>query len=59
VGLANIRERLRVLYGAAQEVRVQNLAPQGLEVQLTLPFEPASVAVPMESAEPKLAVGAP
>ena len=60
VGLANIRERLRVLYGSAQEVRVQNMVPQGLEVQLTLPFDPASVAIPMESTEPQLApAGAP
>jgi two-component system LytT family sensor kinase len=55
VGLTNIRERLRVLYGSAQEVRVQNLLPKGLEVQLTLPFEPASVAIPIESTEPQLA----
>jgi signal transduction histidine kinase len=58
VGLANTRERLRVLYGDAQTVEVRNLAPQGLEVRLTLPFEPASVAAPMELADPAVALQA-
>jgi LytS/YehU family sensor histidine kinase len=53
VGLANTRERLRVLYGQAQEVSVRPLEPSGLEVRLVLPFEPASIAAPMETAAVK------
>ncbi|MBY4599866.1 histidine kinase [bacterium BD-1] len=40
VGLANTRERLRVLYGDAQSVQARNRASGGLEVTLALPFEP-------------------
>ncbi|GGA86554.1 hypothetical protein GCM10011521_26320 [Arenimonas soli] len=39
VGLANTRERLSVLYGDAQSVRVHACDEGGLEVELTLPFE--------------------
>jgi len=42
VGLANTRERLRVLYGARQHLGTRNLAPHGLEILLDLPFDPAS-----------------
>jgi signal transduction histidine kinase len=41
VGLANTRERLRVLYGERQHVRVDNRPGGGVEVALSLPFEPA------------------
>jgi two-component system, LytTR family, sensor kinase len=39
VGLANVRERLRVLYGQAQRFAAGNRQPQGFEVRLALPFE--------------------
>jgi LytS/YehU family sensor histidine kinase len=39
VGLANTRERLRVLYGAWHEFTIRRLQPQGTEVHLVLPFE--------------------
>ena len=41
VGLANTRERLRVLYGDAQEFRTANRDPRGFEVFVRLPFERA------------------
>ena len=41
VGLANTRERLRVLYGDAQEFRTANRQPHGFEVFVRLPFERA------------------
>lgn len=41
VGLANTRERLRVLYGARQHMGTRNLDPRGLEILLDLPFDPA------------------
>ncbi len=41
VGLANTRERLRVLYGSRQHMGTRNLAPRGLEILLDLPFDPA------------------
>ena len=42
VGLANTRERLRVLYGDDQHFTICRLQPQGTEVRLQFPFEPAS-----------------
>jgi two-component system, LytTR family, sensor kinase len=42
VGLANTRERLRVLYGAQQEFSIGNRAPRGAEVHIRLPFEAAA-----------------
>jgi sensor histidine kinase YesM len=39
VGLANIRERLQVLYGNRQEFLVENLEPHGLKVTLGVPHE--------------------
>lgn len=39
VGLANTRERLRVLYGERQHFSIRNLQPHGTEVQLQFPFE--------------------
>jgi hypothetical protein len=42
VGLANTRERLRVLYGERQEFSIGNRAPHGAEVQIRLPFEAAA-----------------
>ena len=39
VGLANTRERLRVLYGAGQHFSIGNRLPRGAEVHIRLPFE--------------------
>ncbi len=41
VGLANTRERLRVLYGDGQEFHTANRQPHGFEVFVKLPFERA------------------
>lgn len=41
VGLANTRLRLRQLYGAAQSMRVDGGASQGLLVEIALPFREA------------------
>jgi two-component system, LytTR family, sensor kinase len=41
VGLANTRERLRVLYGDDQEFRTCNRLPHGFEVHVKLPYERA------------------
>lgn len=40
VGLANVRERLRVLYGERQSFETEDRDPRGFLVRLTLPFEP-------------------
>jgi two-component system, LytTR family, sensor kinase len=40
VGLRNVFERLRVLYGPTGASRARNLEHGGLEVELRLPFEP-------------------
>jgi two-component system, LytTR family, sensor kinase len=42
VGLANVRERLRVLYGDEQHFEAGNRQPQGFIVRLALPFEQAA-----------------
>ncbi|HSE11975.1 MAG TPA: histidine kinase [Rudaea sp.] len=42
VGLANTRERLRVLYGERQEFGIGNREPRGAEVRIRLPFEAAA-----------------
>jgi hypothetical protein len=42
VGLANTCERLRVLYGERQHFGISRLQPQGTEVRLQFPFEPAT-----------------
>jgi hypothetical protein len=42
VGLANTRERLRVLYGERQHFEIGRLQPQGTEVRLQFPFEQTS-----------------
>jgi two-component system LytT family sensor kinase len=39
VGLRNVFERLRVLYGEASHSSARNLEPHGLQVELKLPFE--------------------
>jgi len=41
VGLANTRERLRVLYGERQSFSIANRQPHGVEVHLRLPFDAA------------------
>ena len=41
VGLANTRERLRVLYGERQQLSICNCAPHGVDVHIRLPFETA------------------
>jgi hypothetical protein len=45
VGLANTRERLRVLYGEDQEFRTANRIPNGFEVHMRLPYERAPADV--------------
>jgi signal transduction histidine kinase len=42
VGLANTRERLGVLYGGDQELRLENVQPSGLTVKICIPFERSS-----------------
>jgi signal transduction histidine kinase len=44
VGLANARDRLRVLYGAAQRFEIGNRPEGGCEVRVRLPFERAEGA---------------
>jgi two-component sensor histidine kinase len=39
VGLANTRERLRVLYGERQRFDVRNREPRGVEVSISIPFQ--------------------
>lgn len=39
VGLFNSRERLKVLYGERQRFRARNRQPNGVEVEIRLPFE--------------------
>ena len=39
VGLANTRERLRVLYGVRHHFTIRALQPQGTEVRLQFPFD--------------------
>jgi len=39
VGLSNTRERLRVLYGAHQQVLTRHREPHGFEVELRLPYD--------------------
>ena len=41
VGLANTRERLRVIYGARQQFTITNREPHGANVHIRLPFEAA------------------
>ncbi|MGN6222834.1 sensor histidine kinase [Pseudoxanthomonas sp.] len=43
VGLANTRDRLRVLYGEQQSFELRNRPEGGFEVTMTLPFETAGV----------------
>jgi two-component system, LytTR family, sensor kinase len=40
VGLANVRERLRVLYGERQSFDTEDRDPHGFVVRLRMPFEP-------------------
>ncbi|KWS05703.1 Autolysin sensor kinase [Lysobacter capsici AZ78] len=44
VGLANTRERLRVLYGERQQLTIRNREPAGMEVFVRLPFTAAPKA---------------
>jgi len=39
VGLANIRERLRTLYGERQSCQLTNLQPHGLRAEIHIPYE--------------------
>ncbi|MBS0566978.1 MAG: histidine kinase [Proteobacteria bacterium] len=41
VGIANTRERLRVLYGERQHFHIGNREPHGVDVHIRLPFETA------------------
>lgn len=43
VGLANVRDRLRVLYGERQSFEARNHGQKGFSVSITLPFEVAGV----------------
>ena len=45
VGLANTRERLRVLYGERQRFDIGNREPHGADVHIRLPFETVQGAV--------------
>ena len=38
VGLANVRERLRLRYGAAHELALEHGSPTGLRVRIDLPY---------------------
>ena len=42
VGLANTRERLRVLYGDRQRFELSNRQPHGVEAHIALPYEAAA-----------------
>lgn len=42
VGIANTRERLRVLYGDRHHFEIAPVTPQGTEVRLQFPFEPST-----------------
>jgi signal transduction histidine kinase len=42
VGLANTRERLKVLYGDRHDYSFENIRPQGLKVTICIPFERSS-----------------
>ena len=39
VGLVNIRERLRTLYGDNQSFRLSNMQPHGLKIEIHIPYE--------------------
>ena len=39
IGIANMRTRLRSLYGDAFELNMQNQAPRGVEVTVSVPFQ--------------------
>ncbi|NCT67082.1 MAG: sensor histidine kinase [Rhodanobacteraceae bacterium] len=49
VGLANTRERLRVLYGERHHFTIRKLQPIGTEVQLQFPFEPSRPEEPADA----------
>jgi two-component system LytT family sensor kinase len=44
VGLANIRERLQVLYGSNHGCRFENVEPHGLKIGIRIPLETAETA---------------
>jgi sensor histidine kinase YesM len=44
IGLANTRERLRVLYGDLAQITIKPVRPQGMEAHLRLPLETGHVA---------------
>jgi hypothetical protein len=46
LGLANVRERLQVLYGDRHDFSIRHRPQGGVEVSLTMPFEPLSPPVP-------------
>ena len=39
VGIKNIRERLKVLYGATHSCRISEALPHGLKIEIRIPFE--------------------
>ena len=46
IGLANVRERLKLLYGEAASLELEENEPRGFIARVRLPFEPASIVVP-------------
>ena len=42
IGLKNVRERLRLIYGAAASLSVVSNAPEGVASTITVPMQPAS-----------------
>jgi signal transduction histidine kinase len=46
IGLANVRERLKLLYGEAASLELEENEPRGFIARVRLPFEPATIAVP-------------
>jgi hypothetical protein len=44
IGLANVRTRLRSLYGESFELNIRNQAPSGVEVSISVPWQELPVA---------------
>jgi signal transduction histidine kinase len=42
IGLANVRERLRQLYGPSHTFTLRDRTPRGLDVEIHIPFRPAA-----------------